>query len=337
MEPPILEFSFLISSFDPLDVTFLVVKTENAVPFALQQEMKIEPDTIWNEEDERRPKMRFTCEICQKNFNYKHILKRHMLKHSNSRTAKCTLCPKAFKFQATLKAHMNIHNKRGSSWYSCSNCDFKGRTQTSIKDHYNRKHIEGFNFSCEQCGKLFKLKRDYSAHVKDHDSGPCVCDECGKSYPRKSSLYYHKRRKHTTQIKNFECSTCKKRFKTQKTLNRHSKLHKKKYDCEECGLEFKSTYGLTKHVKTHSDEKPYLCAICGKSFKHLSSQKIHLLTHVGERPYICDVCGDSFTQRSPMMLHRRKHPGAGSPPPPIKITNLLHGVEDKIIVKKSTE
>ncbi|XP_025987036.2 zinc finger protein 454 isoform X4 [Solenopsis invicta] len=276
------------------------------------------------------------CEICYITFDRKSKLTSHMFKHSNSRPHKCTICSKGFKTGAYLSRHMEIHDEP-AQLHACTLCDFKARTKPYLKIHYIRKHTEDYNYSCEQCGKMFKVQSDYTTHMKDHDTESCVCDICGTSYPSKSSLYFHKHYKHKTKVKEFECQICRKRFKTQKNLDSHAELHKMKYVCEQCGLEFKFKYGLTKHLRTHSGEKSYLCAICGKTFGCLSSQKIHLLTHVGERPYVCDICGQSFTQRSPMMLHRKKHPGIHPPPPPIKITNLLHGVQDKIIVNKSAK
>ncbi|XP_076288009.1 uncharacterized protein LOC143212765 isoform X11 [Lasioglossum baleicum] len=285
---------------------------------------------------EEPPKKKHTCEICYASFDRKSKHTRHMYKHSNSRPHKCAICSKGFKTSAHLARHMEIHDEP-VTWHTCSLCDFKARTKPYLKIHYIRKHTEDYNYKCEQCGKMFKVQSDYTTHVKDHDTESCVCDICGSSYPSKSSLYFHKYYKHKTKVKKFQCQTCKKKFKTQKNLDSHMELHKIKYVCEQCGMEFKTKYGLTKHLRTHSGEKSYLCAICGKTFGCLSSQKIHLLTHVGERPYVCDICGQSFTQRSPMMLHRRKHPGVHPAPPPIKITNLLHGVQDKIIVNKSSK
>ncbi|XP_076628969.1 uncharacterized protein LOC143345562 isoform X26 [Colletes latitarsis] len=285
---------------------------------------------------EKLKKKVHTCEICYASFDRKSKHTRHMYKHSNSRPHKCEICSKGFKTSAHLARHMEIHYEP-VTWHKCNLCDFKARTKPYLKIHYIRKHTEDYNYKCEQCGKMFKVQSDYTTHVKDHDTESCVCDICGSSYPSKSSLYFHKYYKHKTKVKKFQCQTCNKKFKTQKNLESHTELHKIKYVCEQCGMEFKTKYGLTKHLRTHSGEKSYLCAICGKTFGCLSSQKIHLLTHVGERPYICDICGQSFTQRSPMMLHRRKHPGIHPPPPPIKITNLLHGVQDKIIVNKSSK
>ncbi|XP_044010989.1 putative zinc finger protein 66 [Aphidius gifuensis] len=165
--------------------------------------------------------------------------------------------------------------------------------------------------------------------MKDHDNESCICDICGKTYNNKSSLTYHRYNKHKEIIKNFSCEDCNKRFKTKKNLSNHMELHKTKYICEECGAQLKTKYGLTKHRKIHL-EKSHVCPICGVAFSNLSSQKVHLLRHVGERPYVCDICGQNFSQRSPMMSHRkRKHPGDLPPLPPIKITDLLHGVRDK--------
>lgn len=318
----------VIDDFDDLD--------DAPLDFRKRRESELARTRSGKHTTNREKKKPHICEICYINFDRKSKLTSHMFKHSNSRPHKCAICSKGFKTSAYLSRHMEIHDEP-AQLHACTLCDFKARTKPYLKIHYIRKHTEDYNYNCEQCGKMFKVQSDYTTHMKDHDTESCVCDICGTSYPSKSSLYFHKHYKHKTKVKEFECQICRKRFKTQKNLDNHAELHKMKYVCEQCGMEFKFKYGLTKHLRTHSGEKSYLCAICGKTFGCLSSQKIHLLTHVGERPYVCDICGQSFTQRSPMMLHRKKHPGVHPPPPPIKITNLLHGVQDKIIVNKNVK
>ncbi|KAH0566638.1 hypothetical protein KQX54_002764 [Cotesia glomerata] len=270
---------------------------------------------------------RFFCEICGLTFDLKSKLRSHMLKHSISRPYKCKTCFKSFKSTVYLNKHMETH-REPAEYFSCGLCDFKAKTKPYLKVHFIRKHTDDYNYECSHCGKKFKVQSDFTTHLKDHDTEACVCDICGSFYPKRSSLYFHTLYKHKLKVKEYECVTCKKKFKSQKNLNAHKESHKVKYVCEKCGVEFKFKQGLANHLRRHSGEKSCLCPVCGKTFSCLSSQRVHLLTHAGERPYVCDICGQSFTQRSPMMLHRKKHPGVHPTPPPIKITELLHGVRD---------
>lgn len=270
----------------------------------------------------------FFCEICPLTFDLKSKLRSHMLKHSISRPYKCKTCFKSFKSTVYLSKHMETH-REPLEYFSCSLCDFKAKTKPYLKIHFIRKHTDEYNYECLHCGKKFKVQSDFTTHLKDHETEACVCDICGSFYPKRSSLYFHTLYKHKLKVKEYECVTCKKKFKSQKNLNAHKESHKVKYVCDKCGVEFKFKQGLANHLRRHSGEKSCLCPVCGKTFSCLSSQRVHLLTHAGERPYVCDICGQSFTQRSPMMLHRKKHPGVHPTPPPIKITELLHGVRDK--------
>lgn len=281
-------------------------------------------------QDEKKKKKLHFCHICGKIHFSKGVLKTHMLSHSDSRPHKCSTCSKAFKTQLTLSRHMYVH-KINKERYNCQvkNCDFYASTRSYLKVHHKRKHTNGFNLTCEICGKKYKIQSDLTTHLKTHNSESSICDICGKIYKNAAALYSHKHTKHGEIIKNFTCDVCKKKFKNKKNLTTHLELHKIKYKCDVCDAELKSHYGLTKHREIHL-EKKFKCTVCDATFTNSSSRKVHLLKHIGERPYVCDICGQSFSQRSPMMLHRKKqHPGNLPPLPPIKITDLLHKIGEK--------
>lgn len=64
-------------------------------------------------------KSEFVCDVCDKRFALKNLLRRHVKLHSNVRPFKCKKCPKRYSRQDQLREHMNKHegNKRNICTY----------------------------------------------------------------------------------------------------------------------------------------------------------------------------------------------------------------------------
>jgi Zinc finger, C2H2 type len=85
----------------------------------------------------------------------------------------------------------------------------------------------------------------------------------------------------------FECDNCGKSFHRKSRLNRHLATHAafkpRPFQCGSCGKTFGSKYHLARHLKTHDVVKPrpFSCDKCDRSFGHKQSVKRHLKTHAG--------------------------------------------------------
>ncbi|XP_011502102.1 PREDICTED: zinc finger protein 846-like [Ceratosolen solmsi marchali] len=248
-------------------------------------------------------------------------------------------------FAATTRSTLNAHTRRKHPGYlqpiksrkqppmemHCDECDFSTTDRHKMQMHIERKHVTECRYTCEYCGKKFKVKCDLTSHIRfQHFRTPTVCDVCGKICSNSNALRVHQKREHYKP--DFECSICKRRMVSQENLDEHiQRQHEQrtKFICEQCGKIFDQQNKLRQHAMTHTGERPHNCHVCGKSFARRAVFRQHLLIHTGQRPYVCDICGKSFTQKPGLICHRKMHPGDKPPLPVVYIDHIL----DKFVQK----
>ena len=98
-----------------------------------------------------------------------------------------------------------------------------------------------FRFVCTICELSFTAKQSLKYHLLMHKGEkPYKCDECGKAYSNKQSMYGH--------------------------VKAHENMKTEIYKCEECGRVFQSKSVLQKHTLTHTKERPFACSECDSTF-----------------------------------------------------------------------
>lgn len=118
-----------------------------------------------------------------------------------------------------------------------------------------------------------------------------VCDMCNFSSPDRNVLQLHWLSEHDP-LNEFPCPGrhCKCRFKTQKELDLHSRIHvRRKWEgknaicpslCHICSKVFPTEFRLRIHLKIHQ-EKSFECDLCPLKFKTRQEVRIHILRHKG--------------------------------------------------------
>ncbi|XP_041369061.1 zinc finger protein 37 homolog [Gigantopelta aegis] len=225
-------------------------------------------------------KHKFTCNVCNKEFNYNNSLKTHMMIHLNERPHKCSMCSKGFVTRQALKAHEESYHVSEKN-YQCDIC-LKFYKSEHLRNVHRRRHTDDVNrFMCDICGRQFMFKSNLDAHVFVHmDARPFSCKLCGKTFKCMSSLYTHQYT-HKSDTP-FQCRVCAKTFKTKNCCKAHEKRHnpEKTFVCHTCGSCFPDKGGLSKHIRTiHAPARQFVCKFCGKTGTRADNMRTHVKSH----------------------------------------------------------
>ena len=138
-----------------------------------------------------------------------------------------------------------------------------------------------------------------------------VCDVCGSSYGRQSTLREHRRLKHSQEPLLFPCETCPRAFSRKKFLMFHMNIHKNStpFSCAKCSKQFASYYSKDRHEGKCNEKGPEKCPHCGKLNKHNQVLMDHIKTEHDNLRYTC-VCGKIFKWRTSFCKHSKKCPSA---------------------------
>ncbi|XP_071439504.1 gastrula zinc finger protein XlCGF57.1-like isoform X2 [Hetaerina americana] len=230
-----------------------------------------------------------TCQLCNKVFAQRDILKVHVMRvhhEKHQRPLTCDVCSMEFDCKRELEGHAMKSNHALKKKHQCQHCCRRFRKLNELRTHMYR-HTGDRPYKCVSCLKGFSSKGELKRHLLTHtDERPYGCGMCSKAFKRKAHLDCH----------------------VDKT---HMLAHgvKEEHRCTVCSKVFTRKGVLNRHALTHSGERRHKCGTCSKSFILNGDLKRHLLTHTGQRPYQCGMCPKSYTRKEHLDYHSVRHNG----------------------------
>lgn len=145
----------------------------------------------------------------------------------------------------------------------CKMCPEVFPTHSQLYHHMCKNHTGHIGLNCPICNKRFQYERNLNQHIASvhvdngngttcaDDPGRSICEICGASFDKISSLRSHSRYVHS--IEKFYCQYCNRKLSSKKSLKEHIQFQHEltfvTHECEDCQriFKYKSSYRL--HMK----------------------------------------------------------------------------------------
>ncbi|XP_011647926.1 zinc finger protein 37-like [Pogonomyrmex barbatus] len=221
------------------------------------------------------------CPKCPKRFKSKFYLAEHDNVHKGVRPYSCTDCGQSYHHKVSLQIHMKSHLPPQN--LACEYCGKVFPFRTRLLGHIASVHMKKRrNFRCRFCYNLYSSLSVLNEHIKTRHATTYTCDTCGKTFKVASKFKAHVLQH--SNPKPFVCNICNNRYASKAFLNEHLLKHEglRKHICQECGASFAQASHLAAHRHVHG-EKTHACPECGKKFNRRDNMKVHRKRHFDKK------------------------------------------------------
>ncbi|KAG8233355.1 hypothetical protein J437_LFUL005816 [Ladona fulva] len=193
----------------------------------------------------------FRCSFCQKEFNRRNGLTKHLKIHNGIKPHKCNVCSYSTANGSHLRRHIyHVHN--GDKPFKCNSCEYSTTVETRLKSHIER-HTKEMPYRCDKCDFKASVKARFMSHMRKHiDKKPFKCDVCdyGTAFEPvlRSHMYMH------IGEKPFCCDICKYGTTKRSTLKAHMYKHtgERPFKCHICEFSSRTVSDLKRHIRVHT-------------------------------------------------------------------------------------
>ncbi|XP_055588517.1 zinc finger protein 82 homolog isoform X2 [Uranotaenia lowii] len=118
---------------------------------------------------------------------------------------------------------------------------------------------------------------------ESNEEGNFDCNECGKVFTVRKTFLNHVRMHENVKEKTFQCPKCTKVFATKERLTRHHALHERDLTCQQCGHVSENGYQYKAHDFSHR-KGLFKCVRCGFPFSSKKALEAHQKLEECDRP-----------------------------------------------------
>ncbi|GBM04541.1 Zinc finger protein 613 [Araneus ventricosus] len=117
-------------------------------------------------------KRKFSCDLCDKEFDYKSQFDNHYRTHTGEKPFVCDVCKKEFTRKGGLVSHYTIHTDEKP--FVCDVCK-KGFTQKGDLVRHYRTHTDEKPFVCDICKKRIYSERRFGQALQNTHRREALC------------------------------------------------------------------------------------------------------------------------------------------------------------------
>jgi len=179
------------------------------------------------------------------------------------------------------------------------------RDEFEEKDLENCKGKKLNQNACHVCGKKFKSKGSWRAHIRfSHKDALFSCADCGKKFIFEHTMKLHVEAVHTGSA---TCDYCQNRFRNTASLNTHiRRIHRDKMiPCSNCSISFRNGDNLAYHMEKFHPETngPFVCEECCLTFDKNCSLQHHMTNVHSGICHIYPECRSTFITKYNLSKH----------------------------------